>query len=590
MSLNNEDVRLDALHRLNLLDTPPSESFDRITRMASQIFGLPIAAISLTDHNRQWFKSRVGVEHWSIPRDAAPCAEVTLSDRFLLVPDLHESPCYRESVLAGQGIRYYAGAPLTTREGHSLGALCVLGTEPRETTDAEIKALKDLASMVMDQIEMQHAFGRIDPLSGLPNRNQFLEDLADLGRDHPGQQRLAVLVDLARNDQLSSGMRAMGAGFFDDIVRETARTIANALGPHRTAYHVAATQFAFLAEPGTDETLYVERLAMMLDYFRSSSRARFVMTTTIGVAPLVVGRASPASVLRRAHSAAQDARQSAASICVYSPNMDETHRRRFRLLNDFGAALDSPSELALEYQPRLDLRSGACVGVEALLRWNHPVLGPISPAEFMPIIEQTSLSGATTAWVLNTGLNQLRTWRAAGLEIQLAINISANNLQQADFAARVQLHLMKYRIPPAALELEVTESAMMENVGKALTQITLLSDAGVRIAIDDFGTGYSSLAYLQRLPAHVLKIDRSFVQDMISSPRERSLVAAMISLAQGLGYRVVAEGVEGADIRDALTQMGCDEGQGFLFARPMAPAAFTEWYTALDGGAQLEAA
>lgn len=177
MSDRDEDARLGALRQLNLLDTGPSESFDRITRMASQIFGLPISAVSLTDRDRQWFKSRVGVEHRSIPRDKAPCAQVAESARPVLIPDLLADEVYANSVLADQGVRFYAGAPLVTREGFGLGALCVLGTEPRTASDAEMAALGDLAEMVMSQIELQHAFGRIDPLSGLPNRTQFLDDL-----------------------------------------------------------------------------------------------------------------------------------------------------------------------------------------------------------------------------------------------------------------------------------------------------------------------------------------------------------------------------------------------------------------------------
>ena len=177
MIAQNEEARLDALRRLNLLDTAPSEAFDRITRMASQLFGLPIAAVSLTDHDRQWFKSRIGVEHTSIPRDKAPCAEVAESSDFLVIPNMLDDPWYRDSLLARNGIRFYAGVPLTTREGHGLGSMCVLGTEPRQISASELTSLTDLAAMVMAQIELQHAFGRIDPLSGFPNRTQFMEDL-----------------------------------------------------------------------------------------------------------------------------------------------------------------------------------------------------------------------------------------------------------------------------------------------------------------------------------------------------------------------------------------------------------------------------
>ena len=584
MPLHDEEARLDALYHLNLLDTAPSESFDRIARMAGQIFGLPIAAVSLTDRDRQWFKSRIGIEHWSIPRDKAPCAEVAETAATLLIPDLQASSCYRNSLLAEQGIRFYAGASLTTREGHSLGALCVLGTEPRIATDKEMAALDDLAKMVMTQIELQHAFGRLDPLSGLPNRNQFFDDLADLGRDFPGEQRLAVLVDLATSEQLSNGLRVMGAAYLDQIVREAARTVAGTFARGSTAYHVATTQFAFIAPVGADEQDYVAQLAELAAKTRGDSNRRFVMTTSIGVAPFTAGTTQPETVLRTAHSAAQDARSCAAMVSGYSSAMDDAHQRRFRLLNDFDQALQEQGQLALAYQPRIDLTTGACVGAEALLRWRHPELGQISPAEFIPVIEQTSLAGPTTRWVLDAALSQMTRWRRAGIDQRISVNISASNLQDPTFAEQVQFQMLQHRVRPEWLELEVTESGIMADVGNATGQLSALVEAGVQVAIDDFGTGYSSLAYLQKLPGKILKIDQSFVRDIDEGERERTLVRSMIAMAHALGYHVVAEGVETAAARDCLKEMGCDEAQGYFYARPMDAEAFTSWLEAYRTG------
>lgn len=580
MTNPNETLRLDALHRLNLLDTPPSESFDRITRMASQIFGLPISAVSLTDCDRQWFKSRVGVEHTTIPRDQAPCAQVAETADVVIIPDLLEDEAYAGSPLAEQGVRFYAGAPLVTRDGFGLGALCVLGIEPRTVTEAEMESLGDLAQMVMGQIEMQHAFGRVDPLSGLPNRTQFLDDLDDLGRDSPGEERLAVLVDLARAEQLHNSTRVMGSAYVDDLVQKAALSLRAVLGPGRTPYHVAATQFAFLAPAGTDAEAYVDLLATSLEHIRAGYEARFVITTTVGVAPFVAGQRTPRDVLRLAHSAAHDARASDTLVKLYSSVNDSAQKRRFGLLNDFGAALDNPEQLRLVFQPRIDMGTRKCIGAEALLRWNHPLLGEVSPSEFIPIIERTWLARRTTAWVLDTALTQIAAWRTAGLDVRLSVNVSAANLVENDFAAQVQLYLLKHRVPADRLELEVTESTIMENTGNALAQLEALKAAGIRLAIDDFGTGYSSLAYLQQLPVQVVKIDQSFVFDLATGEREQTLVRSMITLSHDLGYRVVAEGVETTQAADMLAEMGCDEAQGYLFARPMERAAFERWFAA----------
>ena len=578
MSIQTEEARLSALQQLNLLDTPASEAFDRITRMAAQLFGLPIAAVSLTDHDRQWFKSRVGVDHCSIPRDKAPCAQVADSAGCVVLPDLLADSCYHDSPLAKSGVRFYAGAPLTTRDGFCLGAMCVLGTEPRQVSSAEINALTDLAAMVMAQIELQHAFGRVDPSSGLSNRNQLLEDLADLSKDRPqGERRLLVLVDLASSEQLNSAARVMGPSYLDDLVREAVRAIRTGVGPDRKVYHVAVTQFAFLALPGAETATYAGVLEAELDVLGSQVNPQVMSGLACGIAPFDLGVSCPRDALRTAHSAAQDARAAGVRTSVYSSSHDAAHRRRFRLLQDFPLALESVDQLKLVYQPRIDLGSGLCVGAEALLRWTHPDFGQVSPGEFIPLVEQTSMGQAMTAWVLDRALEQLVAWRASGLDLQLSVNISAGNLGEPDFAERAQDALQRYGLPSRCLEFEVTESAVMQNTAQGVAMLHAIVDAGISVAIDDFGTGYSSLSYLQRLPAHVVKIDQSFMQDIVADRRKRALVASIISLSHDLGYRVVVEGVEDEAVLALVKAAGCDEVQGYIFSRPMPSQDFMAW-------------
>lgn len=585
-----EQARLDALRQLNLLDTPPSDSFDRITRMAAMLFNLPIAAVSLTDRDRQWFKSRVGVEHSSIPRAQAPCAQVAESTDFVVIPDLQADPDYIDSPLARDGVRFYAGAPLTTRNGFGLGALCVLGLEPRCISESEARALTDLADMVMSQIELQHAIGRIDPVSGLLNRNQLLEDLEDLGRNAPGQRRLLALVDLAPSEQLSQRMSVMGPSFIDQIVQGAAACLRVGLGSDRTAYHVGATQFAFLAVPETDEATFVGRLKLGLSDVRlHGAHERFVLTNTIGVVPFFPDQTPGSDVLRMAYSAAQDARLAGQQISLYSPAGDGKQVRRFSLLKDFCDAFDLPGELRLVYQPRIHLSTGQCCGAEALLRWTHPKLGDVSPTEFIPIVEQTALMRPVTNWVLDNALAQLATWHASGIKLELSINVSATNMEEIDFVERVQLYLLKHRIRPEFLELEITESAMMRDPVVALAGLQALADLGIRIALDDFGTGHSSLAYLQRLPISVVKIDRSFVQSLDREAKQtRILVRTMVQLAHGLGHRVVAEGVESAETLDILAALKCDEAQGYHYARPLEQRDFDQWFR--EHGSAMHAA
>ncbi|MCC2973462.1 bifunctional diguanylate cyclase/phosphodiesterase [Massilia sp. IC2-476] len=577
---HHETVRLEALRQLNLLDTAPSEAFDRITRMAAQLFQLPIAAVSLTDTDRQWFKSKVGVEHNAIPRMKAPCAAVADSGRMLEVPDLLESECFRDSPLAAGGIRFYLGAPLVTKAGHCLGAMCVLGTEPRAVTEAERTTLADLAAMVMAQIELQHALGRIDPVSGLPNRNQFVSDVRDLSlAAAEGEPQLAALVSLATPEELSDAMRVMGSTWLDEIVSGAVPALRRLVGGGKV-YHVGPTQFAFLAPLGMSLVRFSSLLMAWVAERTPMGQTGFLTTSTVGLVRFAVGQDAPLDVLRNLHSAAHDARDAESGLRVYSPEQDAAYRHRFWLISELGRALAQPDELHLVFQPKVSLRDGRCLGAEALLRWTHPEAGPIGPGEFMPIAETTSLARATTEWVLEAAMRQLAAWRNEGVALQVAVNVSAVNLEEPDFSDRVLDGLARHGLDPASLALEMTESALMRKPKAAHDTMARLAEGGVKIAIDDFGTGYSSLAYLQDMPADVVKIDQSFVRGMGKDERTRALVTTMIKLSHDLGHRVVAEGVETAEVAALLREAGCDEAQGYFYGRPMAPTALAAWLAA----------
>ena len=576
--VNDEAARLGALHDLRLLDTSPSESFDRITRMASQLFDLPISAVSLTDSDRQWFKSRIGVDYMAIPREKAPCAEVAETCRVLVIEDFLSDARYRESPLALSGVRFYAGAPLTTADGYGLGAMCVLGTEPRQATPLEMAALQDLASMVMAQIELQHAFGRLDAISELPNRVQFLEDLEDLARDFVGERRFAVIFDLISVGQLSHATRVMGPAIVDGMIKEAARNLRTIVGAERKAYHVGAAQLACLAPDHLDESGYRKLLVAQSKQLRDVGGRNSIGTPAIGVAPFLLGDLPPTEVLRIAQGAALDARASGKLFEFHSINQDTAFQRSYQLLRDFEEAIKDPRDLHLVYQPRVAAASGRCAGLEALIRWKHPTFGAVSPAEFIPLIEHSALATPMTEWVLVTAMKQLSHWLREGFDVYASVNISAANLRDFDFADTVQRVLSEHDVPASALELEITETAVMTDAEQALAQLGRLAASGVRLAIDDFGTGYSSLSYLQRLPVHVVKIDRSFMRDLDTDPRQLSLVTMMIEMSKHLGYRVVAEGVETQQVVDCLRKTKCDEVQGYFFARPLPAVDFAAWF------------
>lgn len=579
-----EARRLHALMQLKLVDTPASESFDRVTRMAARLFDLPIAAVSLTDRDRQWFKSRIGVDHSEIPRDLAPCAEVAECRRCLVIPDLIADHRYSESQLALSGIRFYAGAPLITREGHGLGAMCVLGPEPRQITSDEQNALEDLAAMVMSQIELQHAFGRVDPVSGLPNRNQWLEDLEDEIRDHAGGLRSAVIVEMMETSRLNEVLRVLGPGALDDLIRRTTQALARVLGAECKVYQVAPIHFAWLIRHRTeaDRTDTLADMPGKVGSFLNSIALPVLANPVVGVAPFELGHASGEDILRIAHGAAQDARTSDRRVRVYCETMDHHHQRRLQLLSDLPQALADGGQLSLVYQPRLDLRTGSCAGVEALLRWQHPTLGAITPGEYIPMVEQTEFARPLTDWVIRTAIQQSLDWKAVGLALPISVNVSVSNLEEEEFGNRLVAAMNDAGLAADRIDLEVVETARVREGSKAGDQLRRLRECGIKISIDDFGTGYSSLAYLQHLPANTVKIDRSFVSDLSTNDRSHALVRSMVELARGLGFRVVAEGVENSSTLATLARIGCDEAQGYWISRPLGPEAIVGWLASLS--------
>ncbi len=576
--IDNEEARLNALRDLNLLDTPPSESFDRITRLASRLFHSPVSTISLTDRDRQWFKSRVGVDLAEIPRSEAPCAYAVQNDAVFVVSDMEEDPRFKGGLLASVGIRFYAGAPLITRAGYGLGTLCIIGDKPRDFSQEESQVLADLAAMVMSQIELQNAFGCIDATSGQPNEHQLFEDLDDLSAREPGAACTALLIEFASPPQVTHGQRVLGATYAA-FIRQSVERIRSLLKPAQRVYHVGPARCAIVLRGEAPDELrdIIHDLTVGLRAFVLCAGIPLTPDPVFGVCAFQLGAVAPRDVLRRMFNAAADARNNGDSVAAYDEGHDLAHRRRFLLLNDIGSALKHPGELRLVYQPRVDLRNGRCVGAEALLRWRHPQLGEVSPAEFMPLFEDTAFTVLLTDWVLDQAIAQQAIWDRSGGFHRISINVSARNLEDPRFAERLAAILARHGVAPGAIELEFTESALLTRSTSILSEIAALRDMGVAMSIDDFGTGYSCLSYLQRLPINLIKVDRSFITHLATNTYDQKLVRALIGMAHDLGYGVVAEGVETQETYDMLVGWGCDEAQGFLISRPLAPEAMESW-------------
>jgi len=269
-------------------------------------------------------------------------------------------------------------------------------------------------------------------------------------------------------------------------------------------------------------------------------------------------------------------RAGGSTYCFFEPRMDADAREQVELMRDLRVAVEQ-RQLEMYYQPKIDAKSGQITAAEALLRWHHPVRGLMLPNVFIPIAERFGLIGAIGNWALDEVCRQASEWRDKGFRMRVAVNLSAHQMRQDDLVDRIQGALRRHRIDPRLLTCEITESVAMEDTRATHVAFERLGRAGVHLSIDDFGTGYSSLSYLRQLPAEELKIDRSFVQDVAASADARAIVDAVVHVAHALGLKVVAEGVETQRQREILLTLGCDELQGYLFAKPMSPRALLRW-------------
>jgi predicted signal transduction protein with EAL and GGDEF domain len=308
----------------------------------------------------------------------------------------------------------------------------------------------------------------------------------------------------------------------------------------------------------------------------------FEIGASIGIAVAPDHGNDPLTLLRRADVAMYIAKQSNSGCALYSPEQDRNSPTRLALVSDLRQAIDL-RQLVLHYQPKIDVRTGTCKRLEALVRWNHPRHGLMLPDLFIPLAERTGLIGPLTAWVLNEALAECRRWHDQGQALGVAVNLSSRSLHDPALITLVEEALARWQARPHSLKLEITESSIMADPGHVMRVLERLGAMDVRLSIDDFGTGYSSLSHLRLLPVDEIKIDKSFVIDMLKNPSDEAIVRSTIKLCHNLGRKVAAEGVENEATLIRLRQLDCDLAQGFHIARPMPGREVLAWIKASQG-------
>ena len=411
-----------------------------------------------------------------------------------------------------------------------------------------------------------------DALTGLINRYN-LENRLDqaLLSAHRDDLRVAVMfIDMDRFKNIND---TLGHHVGDRLLIEVARRLRDSVRDSDIVARLGGDEFVVVLTRITDEMDAAplgDKILRSLGQPYLFDGKELRSTPSIGIAVYPSDGEDGPTLMKNADTAMYHAKELGRNnVQYFTPAMNAAASERLRLENDLHQALRT-GQMHLHYQPQVCAGDGRCFGVEALVRWRHPLLGDISPLKFIPIAEESSLIEALGGWVLEEACRQLSAWRAEGIaDIRMAINLSAQQLRSPDLVQTVEAALKRHGLKGTDLELEITESVAMENPERAIGQLQALRDLGILLAIDDFGTGYSSLAYLKRLPIQVLKLDRAFVSDIETDPSDAEISAATLALARNLGLKVIAEGVETEAQRDFLLQHQCDFMQGFLFSKPL---------------------
>ncbi len=423
-----------------------------------------------------------------------------------------------------------------------------------------------------------------DALTGLPNRTLILDRVEQmLARSQRNQTPVAALfVDL---DNFKSINDTLGHGAGDELLQAVAARLGGVIRNSDALGRLGGDEFIVISENITLDAgpeLIAERMLEALKHpFKlgadKEAETRVTVTASIGIAAGAGDRSSAEELLRDADVAMYRAKWDGKNgYVVFESGMQDTVQHRMELEMDLREAL-AKEEFFLAYQPTLDLSDMTPNGVEALIRWEHPVRGVVQPTDFVPLLEETGLITEVGAWVLREACRQGAAWRAAGYPIGMAVNVSGRQLDNDQLVEDVRVALSESGLDPLALTIEITETTLMRNIDETARRLALIKDLGVRIAIDDFGTGYSSLAHLQRFPVDALKIDRSFIAGLKHNREGETLIHTLVQLGKALSIETFAEGIEQPQELSLLRDQDCDSGQGFLFARPLDVAA-TELY------------
>lgn len=577
-------ARVAAIRELALDATTPQASLSGLTRIACQLLGMPIAIASIVGPEHQTLVGSHGLnpdvqEAGDNSLNNWLCQHVVREGRPIRITDARLNPlaCDAPVVQAGT-IVAYAGAPLCLPGGELAGAFAACDHAPRVWTDDDLTQLQEFAAIAVELLELHRVTRgaeRRDALTGLPRRAPFAGYVGQLLAATPSDPVTIVAADLAGFRLVND---AWGHDAGDAVLVETARRFSSTVGPDAVC-RLAGDEFLIASSSADpDHAAHLLRHLRHVLAFPPFQIQGVDQPLGATFATRVVGPgAAPDAVIDQALSALATAKSSdARELPSDTTGLADAARRRLQIRNAIGGA-ELRGELKLVYQPMFALATNELQGFEALLRWTHPELGFVRPDEFIPVAEQSGAILPIGDWVLETACRDLVAWRAQypQLELSMAVNVAPEQIRVSGFSHAIGRLLRRSGLPASALTLEITERTLLGDGPVERHELQELREMGVSLALDDFGTGFSSLGYLTRFPLNVLKIDRMFVQQVGTDERGTALVGGILALAKSIGLETVAEGIEDQTQRGRLIAMGCEHGQGYLLAKPMARAKIT---------------
>ncbi|MEL6300474.1 MAG: sensor domain-containing phosphodiesterase [Pseudomonadota bacterium] len=577
------------------MDRPKEERFDRITRFAADIFGVPTAVISLVDTNRQWFISRCGLDVSETPRSEAFCAHALHEDEVLVVEDATSHPVFSFNPLVSgdPGIAFYAGAVLRDQKGLPLGTLCLIDYKPRKFSKDEIRRLVKLGRIARTEvlrgssalIDNTRSFrgAQIDPVTGGLWVDTFIDSVTEysLSADTP-MSCILVRLEIENFEYLNSAFGRRGgddilfqlAGRMRECLRENGSNIIGRLrGPS-----LALAHFPFDSCDGVNQEAINTKILKLLSEPVQIGTNQISPRISVGVIVDSLEKFQIRSALRIAENVSSCALPHEGIRFGFADSAAKAqYRRAEQLIRELPLAI-AEDKLTLYFQPKLTARTALPVGAEALVRWKHPEYGFIPPPEILSIANDAHVLVQLEQWVIKKAVYTLDQWtESLGKDFVVSANITIPTLSSEIFQ-RWLVELIE-TVPHLQnqFEIEIVEDSLLEDLDRIVAGMSALIKCGVRFAIDDFGTGYSSLSYLRRLPVSTLKIDKCFVDEVVNDVKSKNLCAAIIAMAGELEMDTVAEGIEISDQQRILAELGCDQLQGYLFAKPMSKEAFELW-------------